>query len=93
MYLTEYLTLEDALEDLPMLENLITGASLLDLGGNSRPVSCSLLFALLQNLDVITSAAIGEFRGCSPRHSQRLAQCLRVIVTAFDAQASELCTG
>lgn len=93
MYLVDHMTLDEALVDLPLLDNLIVGAARLDLGGNSRPLSSSLLFALLKNLDVITPITVRDFRGCSERHSQKLAQALRIIIAAFNAEANKLSTG
>jgi len=88
MYLEDYFFIADAIDDLPMLAHLIVGSSLLDYGGNTRPLSTSLLFMLLRNLDVISPAAVKDFRQCSTRHAQKLAQCLRVINTAFNAEAN-----
>jgi hypothetical protein len=85
MYLADHLSFSDALGDLPMLDNIVVGGSLLDMGGNTRPASLNGLFHLLKNLDVITPAGVRAIRGCSVRHSEKLAQCLRVIVAAFDA--------
>lgn len=85
IYLEDYLSFSDALSDLPLLDNIILGSSLLDMGGNSRPVSQGALFHLLKNLEVITPADVRNIRGCSVRHSEKLALCLRVIVAAFDA--------
>lgn len=88
MYLTHYYSFAELAEDMPMLDDIITGSSLLDLGGNKRPVRRDTLFFLLKELEVITSGGVRAVHDCSVRHSQKLAQCLRVIVNATNAEAN-----
>jgi hypothetical protein len=87
MYLGGYLTLREAVADLPLLENLIVGALQLDLGGNSRPLNPNLIFAILQQLDWISSETIETFVGCTTRHAQRIAMVLRIILRGFVAES------
>lgn len=68
---------------LPMLMEIIDSANRLDMGGNTRGLSRTLLLMMLANLDVITPATVQKFMDCSVRHSQRVAGCLRVIINAF----------
>lgn len=87
MYLGSYLTLREAIIDLPLLEDLVFGALQLDLGGNSRPLNPNLIFAVLQQLDWITSETVETFVGCTTRHAQRIAMVLRIILRGFVAVA------
>lgn len=73
-----------ALAKLPLLDDIVTGALKLDLGGNTRPLGKKTIIRLLQRLDVISTKAVQEYmhltlRECSERHAQKIAQCLRVI--------------
>jgi hypothetical protein len=87
MYVDGYLCLSDAADDLPLLLDIIESANRLDLGGSTRPLNSSLLFGMLQHLDMITPQAVAEFMGCHLRHAQKVALCLRVIVNAFEKSA------
>jgi hypothetical protein len=78
-----YLTLEEAFLDLPGFENVLFGALMLDMGGNTRTLSPARVFALLQNLKVISSETIQCFMGCSVRHAEKIGITLRVMITAF----------
>lgn len=76
-----------ALASLPFLDNIVTGAVNLDLGGNTRPLAKKLVISLLQRLDVISAEAVRQqmhltLRPCSERHAQKIGQCLRVIEIA-----------
>jgi|SRR5471030_1673992 len=94
MYLDGYQTVDEAIENLPLLDNLIVGATELEMKGSTRKLNRGILFAMLQQLDYITPKTVQDFMDCSVRHSQRVAQCLRVIVRAFEAEADrKLSTG
>lgn len=80
--------LSDAVaQELPMLTDIIESANLLDMGGSTRGLNRSLMLSMLCTLDVITPITVQDFMACSVRHSQRVAACLRVIVTAFMMRA------
>jgi hypothetical protein len=78
-----YLTLSDVYEDFPFFESILHGTLLLDMGGNTRCLRPAVVFAMLQHLKIISSETVRSFIGCSARHAQKVAQCLRIIVTAF----------
>ena len=87
MYVQDCFDFDEAIGLLPMLDDLITGAAQIDLGGNTRPLNHRMLFALLQHLDYISPLTVRAFMGCSESHSRKVANCLCVIVTAFVAEA------
>lgn len=78
-----YSTLDAAFSDFPYFENIFLGALVLDMGGNKRTLSPTLVFALLQTLKSISSETVQSFMGCSERHAQKVGVTLRVIITAF----------
>lgn len=77
-YLKHFMFPREALERLPMFDDIVTGA-VKDSGGNTRPLSKTMMVSLLQGLDQIAAGAIQEDTGLSLRHSQRIAMCLRII--------------
>lgn len=83
-----YVCLRDAVEDFPQLDDIICGATALDLGGNTRGLNRAHIFTLLQQLDVISAFQVRRFAGHSKSHSEKVAVCLRIIVRAF---AASLC--
>jgi hypothetical protein len=72
---------------LPTLADIIESANLLGIGGSTRGLVQTELLAMLTKLDFITPKTVREFKGCSVRHSERIAGHLRVIVRAFMAHA------
>ena len=80
-----YICLRDAVEDFPQLDDIICGATALDLGGNTRGLNRAHIFTLLQQLDVISAFQVRKFAGHSKSHSEKVAVCLRIIVRAFVA--------
>lgn len=83
VYLQDYMHINDAIEDNPKLEDMITGISNLDCG-NDKPLNTSLLFNMLRDLDEVNQDTIESYTGFSKAYSRRLAQYLRVLVNAFD---------
>jgi len=83
IYLQEFLTLSEAIEDVPILDNLITGVSKLD-SGNKNPINKGLLFSMLRDLDVINVTTVQQYTGYSERYCRKLVQYLFVLSTAFD---------
>lgn len=82
-YLKNFMFPREALRRLSMFDDIVTGA-VQDSGGNTRPLSKTMMVSLLQGLDHIAADAIKVQTGSSLRHSQRIAMCLRVIErTAF----------
>lgn len=80
-----YVCLRDAVEDFPQLDDIICGATALDLGGNTRGLNRAHVFTLLQQLDAISAFQVRKFAGHSKSHSEKVAVCLRIIVRAFTA--------
>lgn len=80
-YLKNFMFPRDALGRLPMFDDIVTGA-VKDSGGNTTPLSKTMMVSLLQGLDEIAAGPIQEDTGLSLRHSQRIAMCLRVIEQA-----------
>lgn len=76
-----------ALSKLPQFDHIVTGAVSMDMGGNTRPLSKKLVITLLRRLDVISTETVQAYmlatmRQCTPRHAQKIAQVLRLIVNA-----------
>lgn len=78
-YLQNFIFAREALKALSGFDDVVHGAVRLDAGGNTRPLSKTMMVSLLQVLDEITTEAVQENIDCSLRHAQRVAMCLRVI--------------
>lgn len=78
-YLQGFMFAGEALSELPMLDDIVSGTVIADAGGNTRPFSKKKMVRFLQNLDVISTEAIREEMQCSLRHAQKVAMCLRII--------------
>lgn len=78
-YLQNFILAREALQALSGFDDIVHGAVRLDAGGNTRPLSKTMMVSLLQVLDEITTEAVRESIGGSVRHAQRVAMCLRVI--------------
>lgn len=85
--LDEFLTVQDACADYPWLEDILFGATHIDCG-NTRPFSMKQFFFMLRNLDEINVETIYAFTTCGEKHCYRLAQHLRVLVNAFNKNAT-----
>jgi hypothetical protein len=62
------------------MDDIMSGAVALDLGGNTRPLNKKAMATLLQKLEVITAESVQEEMRCSLRHAQKVAKCLGIIV-------------
>ncbi|OQS45091.1 hypothetical protein B0T49_21885 [Chromobacterium violaceum] len=89
-YLCDYLTFKRFMEDESIpesmknaIDDILTGVSRLDHGGNTRPLSASKLYTMLSSMPHITTQAVQEAAGQSERHAQRLALALRIASTAI----------
>lgn len=85
IYLKDYLNLGEAKEELPCLDNLFTGVSLLD-SGRTRPINQGLMFNMLRDLDVINVQTVQEYTGYSDKYCYNLVTYLTVLSNAFDAE-------
>lgn len=84
MYLTEYDLLENCVDDMPRIDDCITGVVSLEYG-NNRPISGVLMFKMLRDLDNISTESVRDYTGYGERHCQRLALHLRVLSNALDS--------
>lgn len=87
-HLSQYLNFMDFMRDAPgpfraALDDVITGATRLDLGGNSRPLGKARLFTLLAHLPAISTATTAEAFQCTEQHARKIAAVLRVASTAL----------
>lgn len=87
-HLSQYLDFTDFMQDAPgafraALDDVITGATQLDLGGNSRPLGKARLFTLLAHLPVISTGTTAEALQCTEQHARKVAAVLRVASTAL----------
>jgi hypothetical protein len=87
IYLEEFMTLEEATEALPILDNLMVGSTSLG-DGNKDTINKGVLFCMLRDLDEINAQTIQEYTGHSMSHCWRLAQYLRVLSKAFDMEVN-----
>ena len=85
VYLKDYSTAQDAIDDIPLLDNMLTGVSNLSYG-NRKPLRTGMLFAMLRDIDTIDINAIKQYTGYSDNYCSRLAQYLRVLSNAFDSE-------
>jgi len=83
VHFENYARLDEAIEVYPGLDNILTGALALSIGGNTRPLRKNVIFMMLQSLDVISPMRLRELMGYSKPHSEKVAMVLRVIVTGF----------
>ena len=85
--LAEFLTVQDACVELPWLEDILVGASHLDYG-STRPFSMKQFFFMLRDLDEINVETIYACTTCGEKHCYRLAQHMRVLVSAFNQECN-----
>lgn len=87
-YLSSFLTYSEFKDEAPPIlasqfDDVLTGVTRLDYGGNTRPLSRKVLFTLLAHLPVITTGNIMEVHGCSEQHARKIAAALRVASQAI----------
>ena len=85
--LAEFLTVQDACVEMPWLEDILVGASHLDYG-STRPFSMKQFFFMLRDLDEINVEAIYDYTTHSKSHCYKLAQHMRVLVSAFNRECN-----
>lgn len=85
--LAEFLTVQDACAEYLWLEDILFGATHLDCG-NSRPFSMKQFFFMLRDLDEINVETIYAYTTCGEKHCSRLAQHMRVLVSAFNQECN-----
>ena len=89
--LTEFSTgiddMQAACAEYPWLEDILFGATHLDCG-NTRPFSMKQFFFMLRDLDEINVETIYACTTCGEKHCYRLAQHMRVLVSAFNRECN-----
>ena len=85
--LAEFLTVQDACADYPWLEDILFGATHLD-SDNTRPFSMKQFFFMLRDLDEINVETIYDYTTYSKSHCYKLAQHMRVLVSAFNRECN-----
>jgi hypothetical protein len=83
--LAEFLTVQDACAEYLWLEDILFGATHLDCGG-TRPFGMKQFFFMLRDLDEINVETIYAYTACGEKHCYRLAQHMRVLVSAFNRE-------
>ena len=71
----------------PWLEDILFGATHLDCG-NTRPFSMKQFFYMLRDLDEINVETLYACTTCGEKHCYRLAQHMRVLVSAFNRECN-----
>jgi hypothetical protein len=79
--------MQAACADYPWLEDILFGATHLDCD-NTRPLSMKQFFFMLRDLDEINVETIYNYTTYSKSHCYKLAQHMRVLVSAFDRECS-----
>lgn len=89
-YLCDFLTFKHYMDDegVPQsmrnaVDDILTGVTRLDFGGNTRALSVSKIYYLLSSLPEITVKAVQEVAEQSESHCRKLAQALRVASRAI----------
>ena len=85
--LAEFLTVQDACADYPWLEDILFGATHLD-SDNTRPFSMKQFFFMLRDLEEISVETIYNYTTHSKSHCYKLAQHMRVLVSAFNRECN-----
>lgn len=71
----------------PWLEDILFGVTHLDCG-NTRPFSMTQFFYMLRDLETINVETLYAYTTCGEKHCYRLAQYMRVLVTAFNREVT-----
>ena len=79
--------MQAACAEYPWLEDILFGATHLDCG-NTRPFSMKQFFYMLRDLDEINVETIYACTICGEKHCYRLAQHMRVLVSAFNRECN-----
>lgn len=79
--------MQAACAEYPWLEDILFGAANLDCG-NTRPFSMKQFFFMLRDLDEINVETIYACTTCGEKHCYRLAQHMRVLVSAFNRECN-----
>ena len=78
-FLLEYDEYKDMSEEHYWTDDIFTGCTRLDLGGNTRDLSKYLMFSILKEYEAITSKIIEEHCNVKERQAQNIVKCLNII--------------
>ena len=79
--------MQAACAEYPWLEDILFGATHLDCG-STRPFSMKQFFFMLRDLEEINVETIYAYTTCGEKHCYRLAQHMRVLVSAFNQECN-----
>ena len=79
--------MQAACAEYPWLEDILFGATHLDYG-STRPFSMKQFFFMLRDLEEINVETIYAYTTCGEKHCYRLAQHMRVLVSAFNQECN-----
>ena len=85
--LADFLTVQDACAEYPWLEDILFCATHLDCD-NTRPFSMKQFFFMLRDLDEINVETVYDYTTYSKSHCYKLAQHVRVLVSAFNRECN-----
>lgn len=66
------------------LDNILTGISLLDHGGNTRPISPRLILDLLRELGEVSTATVQAYTGLSTSYCRKLAGLVGIAIVELN---------
>lgn len=75
-----------AVDDYPWIDDIITGVSLLDLGGNTRPLSRNMLYVLISTQREISTSGVMEATGKSNSYAKKIVACCRIACRAIKTE-------
>lgn len=76
--LSKYKSLKQAVRQFYWIDDIITGVSRIDLGGNTRPLSISLLFHFISTSTVINTSIIMSYCDVKTRQAQKIMTSLSI---------------
>lgn len=75
-----------ACDDYPWIDDIITGAANLDLGGNTRPLSRNMLYTLISTQPLIKTSIIEDATGKSNSYAKKITAVVRVCCRALEKE-------
>jgi len=83
-YLENVSNYQQACAEYCFFNDIATGTANLDAGGNTRPLSKTMLFDIISSLPVISSKTVQARTGLSRSHAARVAMFSRILSKAFE---------
>lgn len=75
---SKYPTLSCAIKQFYWLDDILTGVARLDMGGNTRPLSLSVLYDFLSESGIINTTIISSYCGIGTRQAQKVMLSLTI---------------